>query len=327
MFLVHNAMVVLIALGLDALIGDPARVWRRLAHPVIVAGAAIGGLDKRLNRLELDERVRRRRGVLALIVLLSGAAAVGFLLTWTFGGIPYGVLIEGTIASILIAQRSLYTHVAAVRAGFEAGGLAAAREAVSMIVGRDPKRLDQAGVSRAAIESCAENFSDGVVAPAFWCLLLGLPGLFAYRALNTADSMIGHKTERHLAFGRASARLDDWANFIPARLSGLMIVIAAALTGRSAKAALSAMRRDARLHASPNAGWPEAAMAGALDVALLGPTVYDGETDDKPWLNFEGRHALAAADVTRSLRVFRLACGLHALAYGVVAAVALALSA
>ncbi|MFL1876174.1 adenosylcobinamide-phosphate synthase CbiB, partial [Hansschlegelia beijingensis] len=243
MFLVHNAMVVLIALGLDALIGDPARVWRRLAHPVIVAGAAIGGLDKRLNRLELDERVRRRRGVWALIVLISGAAAVGFLLSWTFGGVPYGVLIEGAIASILIAQRSLFTHVAAVRAAFEAGGLAAARQAVSMIVGRDPKRLDEAGVSRAAIESCAENFSDGVVAPAFWCLLLGLPGLFAYKALNTADSMIGHKTERHLAFGWASARLDDWANFIPARLSGLMIVAAAALSGRSARAGLSAMRR------------------------------------------------------------------------------------
>ncbi len=312
MFLVHNAMVVLIALGLDALIGDPARVWRRLAHPVIVAGAAIGGLDKRLNRLELDERVRRRRGVWALIVLLSGAAAVGFLLTWTFGGIPYGVLIEGTIASILIAQRSLYTHVAAVRAAFEAGGLAAAREAVSMIVGRDPKRLDQAGVSRAAIESCAENFSDGVVAPAFWCLLLGLPGLFAYKALNTADSMIGHKTERHLAFGRASARLDDWANFIPARLSGLMIVIAAALTGRSAKAALSAMRRDARLHASPNAGWPEAAMGGALGIALGGPRIYSGAVVDDPWMNVGGRETATPSDIAAALKLFCWACVVHA---------------
>ncbi len=312
MFLVHNAMVVLIALGLDALIGDPARVWRRLAHPVIVAGAAISGLDKRLNRLELDERVRRRRGVLALIVLLSGAAAVGFLLTWTFGGIPYGVLIEGTIASILIAQRSLYTHVAAVRAAFEAGGLAAAREAVSMIVGRDPKRLDQAGVSRAAIESCAENFSDGVVAPAFWCLLLGLPGLFAYKALNTADSMIGHKTERHLAFGRASARLDDWANFIPARLSGLMIVIAAALTGRSAKAALSAMRRDARLHASPNAGWPEAAMGGALGIALGGPRIYSGAVVDDPWMNAGGRETATPSDIAAALKLFCWACVVHA---------------
>ena len=312
MFLVHNAMVVLIALGLDALIGDPARVWRRLAHPVIVAGAAIGGLDKRLNRLELDERVRRRRGVWALIVLLSGAAAVGFLLTWTFGGLPYGVLIEGTIASILIAQRSLYTHVAAVRAAFEAGGLAAAREAVSMIVGRDPKRLDQAGVSRAAIESCAENFSDGVVAPAFWCLLLGLPGLFAYKALNTADSMIGHKTERHLAFGRASARLDDWANFIPARLSGLMIVIAAALTGRSAKAALSAMRRDARLHASPNAGWPEAAMGGALGIALGGPRIYSGAVVDDPWMNAGGRETATPSDIAAALKLFCWACVVHA---------------
>ena len=312
MFLVHNAMVVLIALGLDALIGDPARVWRRLAHPVIVAGAAIGGLDKRLNRLELDERVRRRRGVWALIVLLSGAAAVGFLLTWTFGGIPYGVLIEGTIASILIAQRSLYTHVAAVRAAFGAGGLAAAREAVSMIVGRDPKRLDQAGVSRAAIESCAENFSDGVVAPAFWCLLLGLPGLFAYKALNTADSMIGHKTERHLAFGRASARLDDWANFIPARLSGLMIVIAAALTGRSAKAALIAMRRDARLHASPNAGWPEAAMGGALGIALGGPRIYSGAVVDDPWMNAGGRETATPSDIAAALKLFCWACVVHA---------------
>ena len=312
MFLVHNAMVVLIALGLDALIGDPARVWRRLAHPVIVAGAAIGGLDKRLNRLELDERVRRRRGVWALIVLISGAAAVGFLLSWTFGGVPYGVLIEGAIASILIAQRSLFTHVAAVRAAFEAGGLAAARQAVSMIVGRDPKRLDEAGVSRAAIESCAENFSDGVVAPAFWCLLLGLPGLFAYKALNTADSMIGHKTERHLAFGWASARLDDWANFIPARLSGLMIVAAAALSGRSARAGLSAMRRDARRHASPNAGWPEAAMGGALGIALGGPRIYSGAVVDDPWMNAGGREAATPSDISAALKLFCSACVVHA---------------
>jgi len=312
LFLVHNAMVVLIALGLDALIGDPARVWRRLAHPVIVAGAAIGGLDKRLNRLELDERVRRRRGVWALIVLISGAAAVGFLLSWTFGGVPYGVLIEGAIASILIAQRSLFTHVAAVRAAFEAGGLAAARQAVSMIVGRDPKRLDEAGVSRAAIESCAENFSDGVVAPAFWCLLLGLPGLFAYKALNTADSMIGHKTERHLAFGWASARLDDWANFIPARLSGLMIVAAAALSGRSARAGLSAMRRDARRHASPNAGWPEAAMGGALGIALGGPRIYSGAVVDDPWMNAGGREAATPSDISAALKLFCSACVVHA---------------
>ena len=311
MFLIHNATVVLIALALDAIIGDPAVVWRRLAHPVVVAGAAIDWLDKRLNRLELDERTRRRRGVWAVALLLSGAAAIGLLLTWTFSGLPYGVLLEGAVASTLIAQRSLFMHVAAVKRAFDAGGLPAARQAVSMIVGRDPKRLDEAGVSRAAIESCAENFADGVVAPAFWCLLLGLPGLFAYKALNTADSMIGHKTERHLAFGWAAARLDDWANLIPARISGLAVAIGAALSGRSARAGLRAMRRDARRHASPNAGWPESAMGGALGLALGGPRIYSGALVDDPWMNAGGREAATPADVSAALKLFCWACAVH----------------
>ncbi|GLK67516.1 adenosylcobinamide-phosphate synthase CbiB [Hansschlegelia plantiphila] len=312
MYLVHNALLLLIALAVDAAFGDPAPVWRRLAHPVVVMGRAIGWLDKRLNRLELDEATRRRRGVVALVVIIAGAALVGGLIARTFGTIPFGVVLEGAVASILIAQRSLHDHVAAVGKAFAAGGLDAARQAVSMIVGRDPKRLDEAGVSRAAIESCAENFADGVVAPAFWCLLFGLPGLFAYKAINTADSMIGHKTELHRAFGWASARFDDLVNLIPARLSGLVVVIAALLTGRDARAGLAAMGRDARRHASPNAGWPESAMGGALGLALGGPRVYSGALVDDPWMNAGGRQAATPADLIVSLKLFRAACLVHA---------------
>ncbi|MFC7052988.1 adenosylcobinamide-phosphate synthase CbiB [Hansschlegelia quercus] len=311
MDIAYHAAILLIALALDAVFGDPNWLWRRLAHPVVIIGRAIGFLDRKLNRLELDESERRRRGVLTLTLVVTAAAAVGWLLAWTFASMPYGFLIEGVIAATLIAQRSLHDHVAAVRDAF-AGGLGAARQAVSMIVGRDPKRLDEAGVSRAAIESLAENFADGVVAPAFWCLLFGLPGLFAYKAINTLDSMIGHKTERHRAFGWASARFDDLVNLAPARLSGLVVTAAAALTGRDARAALAAMRCDASRHASPNAGWPESAMGGALGLALGGPRIYSGVAVDDPWMNGLGRQEAAPEDIGRALKLFVASCALHA---------------
>lgn len=313
MDIAHHAVILLIALGLDAVIGDPDWLWRRLAHPVVIIGRAIGFLDKKLNKLELDEGERRRRGVFTLVLVATAAAATGLLLSWTFGSIPYGYALEGAVAATLIAQRSLYEHVAAVRNAFAAGGPGAARQAVSMIVGRDPKRLDDAGVSRAAIESLAENFADGVVAPAFWCLLFGLPGLFAYKAVNTLDSMIGHKTERHRAFGWASARFDDLVNLAPARLSGLVVVMAAALTGRAAKAGLAAMRRDAIRHASPNAGWPESAMGGALGLALGGPRVYSGVAVDDPWMNAPGRQESGPDDIGEALKLFMASCAVHAL--------------
>lgn len=313
MDLAHNAAIILIALLIDAVVGDPDAVWRRFAHPVALIGRAIGWADARFNRLELDEAVRRRRGVWTLVVLVVSAFAVGAAISWSLRGLPYGVLIEGAIASVFLAQNSLHAHVAAVLKAWRAGGLDAARTAVSMIVGRDPKRLDEAGVARAAIESCAENFADGVIAPMLWGVALGLPGLIAYKAINTADSMIGHKSERHRAFGWASARFDDWVNLAPARLSGALIVAAALLTGRPWRDAWRAMLRDAPRHASPNAGWPEAAMGGALGLALAGPRVYAGVTVDDPYMNAGGGPA-RMEDISRALSLFRAACLLAAVA-------------
>ncbi|GLK75274.1 cobalamin biosynthesis protein CobD [Methylopila jiangsuensis] len=317
MDLAHNAAVILIALLIDAVVGDPDAVWRRFAHPVALIGRAIGWADARFNRLELDEAVRRRRGVWTLVALVVSAFAVGVAISWSLRGLPYGVLIEGAIASVFLAQNSLHRHVSAVLKAWRAGGLEAARTAVSMIVGRDPKRLDEAGVARAAIESCAENFADGVIAPMVWGVALGLPGLIAYKAINTADSMIGHNSERHRAFGWASARFDDWVNLAPARLSGALIVLAALLTGRPWREAWRAMLRDAPRHASPNAGWPEAAMGGALGLALAGPRVYAGVKVDDPYMNAGGGPA-RMEDISRALALFRAACLLGAVAVAAV---------
>jgi adenosylcobinamide-phosphate synthase len=218
-----------------------------------------------------------------------------------------GFGVEALIASTLIAQRSLYQHVARVRRAFTEGGLPAARQAVAMIVGRDPERLDEGGVARAAIESTAENFSDGIVAPVFWLALLGLPGLIAYKAINTADSMIGHRSTRYIDFGWAAARLDDLVNLIPARLSGILVALAAPVSRGSIIASLKIMMRDASKHRSPNAGWPESAMAGALGIAIAGPRVYAEGAVNDPYLNAEGRTA-APDDIGRALRVFVAAC-------------------
>ncbi len=309
-----------VALAVDAVVGDPDRIWRRLAHPVVVIGAVIGWLDRRFNRLELDESVRKRRGVFVIAAIVIGAAAVGWLLALPFRNHWWGVLVEGAIGSILIAQNSLYVHVARVRDAFAAGGLGAARHAVSMIVGRDPTKLDESGVACGAIESAAENFSDGVVAPVFWGVLFGLPGLLAYKAINTADSMIGHKTERHRAFGWAAARLDDLVNLPASRLSGAVVGLAALVTARDWRASLSAMRRDAGGHASPNAGWPETAFAGALGIALGGPRIYSGVMRDLPYMNAAGRKRLTSDDIGEALRLLRAACVVHAALVAAIAA-------
>jgi adenosylcobinamide-phosphate synthase len=203
----------------------------------------------------------------------------------------------------MLAGRSLYDHVAAVAVAFERHGLAAARAAIKKIVGRDPESLDEAGLSRAAIESAAENFSDGLVAPALWFALLGLPGMLACKAINTADSMIGHRSPRYRDFGWATARLDDLVNWPAARLSGLLIALAAPLAGGAIGEALRTMFADARKHRSPNGGWPEAAMAGALGIRLLGPRTYGGSVADDPFLNAAGRDA-TPADIWRALRVY-----------------------
>ncbi|MEP6147395.1 MAG: adenosylcobinamide-phosphate synthase CbiB, partial [Nisaea sp.] len=216
-----TAGILCLALVFDAVIGDPPALWNRLPHPVVLFGNLIGWGELRWNRSETSIAACRRGGVLLVILLLIAAVLTGWLLHRVLSFVSYGWLLEAVVASVFLAQRSLHDHVAAVARAFETEGLQGARRAVSMIVGRDPEQLDEGGVSRAAIETAAENFSDGVVAPAFWYLLAGLPGLLAYKALNTADSMIGHKNERYLMFGWASARLDDLANLIPARFSAM----------------------------------------------------------------------------------------------------------
>jgi adenosylcobinamide-phosphate synthase len=281
-------------------------------------GALVAAGDRRLNRPNWSERGRRLAGIAATALLLAANLSIGWAVQRALLSLPGGPVWLALLASVFLAQRSLYDHVRRVRLAF-ASGLPAARDAVAMIVGRDPERLDEAGVARAAIESAAENFSDGVVAPAFWFALAGLPGLLAYKAVNTADSMVGHLSERHGAFGWAPARLDDLLNLAPARLSGLLLALGAAIAGGRTGRALRAMGRDARLHRSPNAGWPEAAMAGALGLALAGPRVYAAGPVDEPFLHAEGRRDAGPADIDRALRVMIAASLLHAAGYGLIA--------
>jgi adenosylcobinamide-phosphate synthase len=304
----RSLLILIAGLALDAVFGDMPALFRRIPHPVVLAGRAIAFCDRKLNREKRSEATRRQRGVLVLIALVGAAAALGWALARLCRGSLIGAAVEAFLVAVLVAQRSLFEHVAAVAHALERGGLAAGREAVRHIVGRDPMRLDAAGVARAAIESLAENFNDGVVAPVFWYLLLGLPGLFAYKMANTLDSMIGHRGPRYRAFGWAAARFDDLVNFVPARASGLLLA-AAALFAKDCHPdrALVVMLRDARKHRSPNAGWPEGAMAGALGLALAGPRHYaDGVVAD-PWIG-DGRARAAVADIFRALALYRLAC-------------------
>jgi adenosylcobinamide-phosphate synthase len=313
--------VVVVALAFDALIGDPDWLWRRLPHPVALVGSFIGFLDHTLNHEARSPAQRRLAGIGVVILLLVISALVGFLIEALLRQILFGNLLLGLMASVLIAQRSLYQHVSRVKSAFAEGGLAEARKAVSMIVGRDPDQLDEAGVCRAAIESCAENFSDGVVAPVFWLALLGLPGLIAYKAINTADSMIGHRTTRHECFGWAAARFDDLVNLIPARLSGLLLAVVAPVAKGTIVTSLEVMQRDATKHRSPNAGWPESAMAGALGVALAGPRRYREHSVDDPYLNAGAREDATPDDIGRSLDLLMAACLLEAAVYAALALV------
>lgn len=316
---VETAPVLLLALAIDALIGDPAWLYRRLPHPVVLIGAVIARLDRDLNQAKHAAAIRRGLGVIALGAVLLVAGSAGWLLHFGLSAMPHGTVLEALAASIFLAQNSLYRHVAAVERGFVGARLAPAQAAVRMIVGRDPASLDEAGTCRAAIESLAENFSDGVVAPAFWYLVLGLPGLLAYKALNTADSMIGHRTDRHLHFGWASARLDDLANLIPARLTALLVAMAACLSGAiSGKTALVSAFRDAGHHRSVNAGWPEAAMAGALGLRLAGPRSYDGVVVDDAWMGDGDTRATPDA-IRRALLLYVRACGVMVTLVGLVA--------
>jgi adenosylcobinamide-phosphate synthase len=301
-------LLLLAGLAIDALFGDMPAVFAHIPHPIVLAGRAIGFFDLKLNRASRSERRRWERGIVTVILLVGAAAVLGIAIEWLCRGAVIGAAIEALLIGILLAQRGLYEHVGAVAVALERGGLPAGRAAVRHIVGRDPTRLDAPGVARAAIESLAENFSDGVVAPVVWYLLLGLPGLFAYKMANTLDSMIGHRTARHRAFGWAAARFDDGLNLVPARLSGLLLG-AAAMFAREAAAgrAFAAMLRDGRKHHSPNAGWPEAAMAGALGLALAGPRDYAEGRIEGPWIG-GGTPLARPADIGRALRLYALAC-------------------
>ncbi|MEM7399401.1 MAG: adenosylcobinamide-phosphate synthase CbiB [Pseudomonadota bacterium] len=314
------APLALLAMLVELAVGYPQQFVDRFGHPVTWMGRLIAHLDTRFNNPALDSSGRRRAGRNALLILLLVVGACAFALEITLLLLPFGLLFVAVAASTLIAQRSLYGHVAAVAAALETGTLDDGREAVAQIVGRDTTELDESGVARAAIESLAENFSDGVVSPVFWLGLTGLTGGAIYKAINTADSMIGHRSARYEDFGRAAARLDDVVNLPGARLSVLLLVGAAAITpGASARAGWDTTRRDAAKHASPNAGYPEAAMAGAIGVALGGPRIYAGAETDGPWLG-DGRRSANASDIRAALKLYARADGLLIALVGLAAA-------
>lgn len=316
--------IVLLALLAEAAAGYPAALLRSIGHPVMWVGWLIERLDRRLNREDRTAEHRRVAGVVAvLIILAAGILSAGLVQLALLAILPdwLAVLLLALLAGTLLAQRSLATHVAAVADALDREGLAGGRRAIAHIVGRNPEHLDEAGVARAAIESLAENFADGVVAPAFWCGVFGLPGIAAYKAINTADSMIGHRTKKHEAFGWAAARLDDLVNLPASRLAALWLVAAAALQpGADAAAAWRTVRRDARHHRSPNAGWPEAAMAGALGLRLNGPRVYGTTRVEDHWMG-AGREAATAQDIRRALSLYRLACGIEIAVVAVLVAI------
>jgi len=290
-------VTLLLAMILDALFGEPKAVWDRWPHPAILMGRVIAAADARFNQGEM----RRAKGV-GVVVLLVALTFIGFTLLSAIPGL--GPLAEVLIGAALLAQKSLVDHVRAVANALRYG-IGEGRQAVSMIVGRDTRNMTEAEVARAAIESAAENFSDGFVAPLFWFVLLGLPGLVVYKLVNTADSMIGHRTDKYEAFGWAAARLDDVLNLIPARLTALVLA-AAALSKTSLRIAV----RDAGSHRSPNAGWPEGAMAGALDVALSGPRSYNGQHQDLPWVNPNGERLLGPKQIDQACTLLWRAWGL-----------------
>jgi len=295
----------LLALAVDTVIGDPPALWDRVPHPVVVIGNLIGWADSTFNKERDEAEARRTAGLIFAAAMVVAACLAGWALAQVCRALSIGVVLEIALVAVFLAGRSLHDHVSAVARGLIERGLAGGREEVARIVGRDPEQLDEAGVVRAAVESLAENFSDGVVAPAFWYALFGLPGLLAYKALNTADSMVGHKSERHADFGWASARLDDFANLIPARLAGFLICAAACiLPDTSGPSAITVMMRDAAQHRSPNAGWPEAAMAGALGIALAGPRIYAAGAVDDPYMGAEGRSEIDGAELGRALRLY-----------------------
>ncbi|MEM8987524.1 MAG: adenosylcobinamide-phosphate synthase CbiB [Pseudomonadota bacterium] len=298
----------LAAWGVEAAFGWPDWLYKRIRHPVVWLGAAIAAADRAFNRSQWSNGGRYLAGMATTLAAVALAAGLAVLIAQATPPTWPGFALEALAASSLLASRSLYDHVAAVARPLAKADMEDARRAVSLIVGRDPNRLDAGGMARAGLESLAENASDGVIAPLFWGALFGLPGIAAYKAINTLDSMVGHKTERHAAFGGFAARLDDIANLVPARITGLLFA-AASLRPR----AFAVMARDARRHRSPNAGWPEAAMAGALGVRLSGPRAYGDRVSEEPWLNPAAPDPMAedmAAGLGLYVRAMALAAGM-----------------
>jgi adenosylcobinamide-phosphate synthase len=321
------AELALTALAVEAAFGFPDSLYRRIGHPVSWIGVLIARCEGVWNRHEFSLRRRRMLGVATLLTLIAVCGIAGAAVTLVTRDFLPGLastLVCGLVASTCLAQRSLDAHVCAVADALERHGIDAGRHAVSMIVGRDTANLNEAGVSRAAIESLGENFSDGVVAPLLWLLIAGLPGALMYKTINTADSMIGHKSDRYFAFGWASARADDLVNLPASRLAAVWLVLASLIwPGLSPRGAIKAIWRDAGKHRSPNAGWPEAAIAGALGLRLGGPRAYDGTMLDEPWMG-DGRERTSARDIRAALRQYRVACAIQfACVGGLAAAMAL----
>jgi len=316
-----------LAILIELCVGYPQALLRTIGHPVTWMGRLIAMLDRGLNRRQGRHggTATRVAGIIAVLVLLATVGTIAFILQYEALRLPFGLVLVAIFASTLIAQRSLHDHVADVARAIEKDGIAAARTAVAKIIGRDTAALDEAGIARAAIESLAENFSDGVVAPVLWLAIAGLPGAALYKAINTADSMIGHRTPRHEAFGWAAARLDDLVNLPASRLAALLLIAAAALSDKAASGrAWRATWRDAPRHRSPNAGYPEAAMAGALELALAGPRAYGGvRIEDAPM--GDGHRQANAADIRAALALYRYADAILIVLVAAVAGVLIAL--
>ncbi len=302
-----GAALMLAAWAIEVAFGWPNWLFRLIRHPVVWFGALVRWLGTTFNQDGWPHTTRYMAGMAASLFAISLATGSAWLITERLPDTPLGILLEAFIASTLIASRSLYKHVADVARPLACGDINSARQSVSLIVGRDPAQLDEAGIARASIESLAENTSDGVIAPLFWGALLGLPGLVAYKAINTLDSMIGHRNTRYAAFGGFAARLDDVANLIPARLTGLVF----ACTSMRLPV-FSVMIRDAGRHRSPNAGWPEAAMAAALGIRLSGPRIYGEQQTEDPWLNPDAPDP-SGQDIRRALRLYLKAMTICAL--------------
>ena len=301
-------ILLLIALALEAALGEARFLFRVVPHPVRLIGGLVGFLERKLNRGQRSESDRAVRGLLVVLVVAGLCLSVGVAVAWLTQNQNFGWILELVLVVVLIAQRGLYDRVRAVGLALRDEGLDEARAAVSHIVGREPGQLDAHGVARGAIESAAENFCDAVVAPVFWYVLFGFPGLLVYKAVNTMDSMIGYRTPRHRAFGMTAARLDDALNLIPARLSGLFLALAAVVvpTARPG-AAVKVMLRDSGKHRSMNGGWPEGAVAGALNLALAGPRHYVGETVADSWIG-DGTARATHRDIRRTLYLYIAAC-------------------